>query len=541
MGGSAIAGDVVAALAAPRLRFPGPRLRTPQLPEFCGPHTLVVASSYSGDTVETLGLFEEAVGPRLPDRRHHGGRRARRRAEELGHRTRDRPRGPDAARRVRVPVDGCDRRARGDGDRAPARGRGGRGGRGDDGGDRRGGARRPARRRTRPRSSRSRSASAFPSSGAPTASARSPRRAGSRSSTRTPRCPRSPRRCPSSITTRSRDGRRARGAGFALIALRHPGEDGDVAARFPLSEEIVRGLRCDGPRGVEPRSVRVRPAAHPRAVRRPRLDLPRHRTRRRPVADRGDREPEALAWRRHDRRAKAAVARGRDRRTDRRGGPRADGARAGRRGRPRVGALDRSGHGAGCLGRRGGRDRLRGPPRVPTPTVAGHAGRLWIGSVGARALAIFQGRVHFYEGHGMALASITSRLSAELGARAMVLTAATGALDPEIEAGTLVVLRDHLNLMGENPLHGWRFPDGSPAFVDVSQVYDPELADLALASARARSTARIGRVASATASTSRSPGPRTRRLPRHACCGSSALRSWGCRWSPKPSPPGRSA
>jgi purine-nucleoside phosphorylase len=135
-------------------------------------------------------------------------------------------------------------------------------------------------------------------------------------------------------------------------------------------------------------------------------------------------------------------------------------------------------------------------PGFPPPTVAGHAGRLWIGSVGDRALAVFQGRVHFYEGHGMALASITSRLSAELGARAMVLTAATGALDPEIEAGTLVVLRDHLNLMGENPLQGWRFPDGSPAFVDVSQVYDPDLSDLALASARARldGTDRQGRV-----------------------------------------------
>lgn len=132
----------------------------------------------------------------------------------------------------------------------------------------------------------------------------------------------------------------------------------------------------------------------------------------------------------------------------------------------------------------------------PPPTVAGHAGRLWIGSVGDRTLAIFQGRIHFYEGHGMAMASITSRLSAELGARAMVLTAATGAVDPAIEAGTLVVLRDHLNLMGVNPLNGWRFPDGSPAFVDMSQVYDPELAELALASARAHldGTDRAGRV-----------------------------------------------
>lgn len=124
-------------------------------------------------------------------------------------------------------------------------------------------------------------------------------------------------------------------------------------------------------------------------------------------------------------------------------------------------------------------------PGFPPPTAAGHAGRLWIGEVGDHALAVFQGRIHFYEGHGMAIASITSRLSAELGVRTMVLTCAAGALDPQIAPGTLVVLRDHLNLMGVNPLTGWRFPDGSPAFVDVSEVYDPDLADLALASARA--------------------------------------------------------
>jgi glucose/mannose-6-phosphate isomerase len=61
MGGSAIAGDVIAVLAAPRLRFPIAVVRTPELPEFCGPHTLIVASSYSGDTAETLELFEQAI------------------------------------------------------------------------------------------------------------------------------------------------------------------------------------------------------------------------------------------------------------------------------------------------------------------------------------------------------------------------------------------------------------------------------------------------------------------------------------------------
>ena len=124
-------------------------------------------------------------------------------------------------------------------------------------------------------------------------------------------------------------------------------------------------------------------------------------------------------------------------------------------------------------------------PGFPPPSVLGHAGKLWLGQVGERALAVFQGRIHFHEGHGMAMASITSRVAAELGARAMVLTAAAGALDPTIHPGTLVVLRDHLNMMGVNPLLGWRMPDGSPAFVDVSEVYDTELAERALASARA--------------------------------------------------------
>ena len=135
-------------------------------------------------------------------------------------------------------------------------------------------------------------------------------------------------------------------------------------------------------------------------------------------------------------------------------------------------------------------------PGFPATTVVGHAGRLWLGTVGDRGLAIFQGRIHFYEGHGRALASITSRVAAELGSRAMVLTAATGSVDPDIEAGTLVVLRDHLNLMGQNPLNGWRYPNGSPAFVDISQVYDPELADLALVSVRSdlEGTDRAGRV-----------------------------------------------
>jgi purine-nucleoside phosphorylase len=119
-------------------------------------------------------------------------------------------------------------------------------------------------------------------------------------------------------------------------------------------------------------------------------------------------------------------------------------------------------------------------PGFPPPTVPGHAGKLWLGTIGDRSVAIFQGRIHFYEGHPMPLASMTTRVAHALGARTMVLSAAVGGLDSALEAGSMVVVRDHLNLMGTNPLAGWRYPDGSPAFVDISGVYDAELSDAAL-------------------------------------------------------------
>jgi purine-nucleoside phosphorylase len=126
-------------------------------------------------------------------------------------------------------------------------------------------------------------------------------------------------------------------------------------------------------------------------------------------------------------------------------------------------------------------------PGFPPPTVPGHAGKLWLGEIGGRPVAFFQGRIHFYEGHPMPLASITTRVAAGLGAGTMVLSAAVGGLDPELPAASMVVVRDHINLMGTNPLAGWRYPDGSPAFVDVSAVYDGPLSDAALAILRRRS------------------------------------------------------
>lgn len=124
-------------------------------------------------------------------------------------------------------------------------------------------------------------------------------------------------------------------------------------------------------------------------------------------------------------------------------------------------------------------------PGFPPPGVPGHAGRLILGTLAGVPVAAFSGRVHFYEGHGLDVPALLPRLAHELGARTMVVTAAVGGLEPGVPGGTVVVLRDHLNMMGAAPLRGWRYPDGTPAFINTQHVYDPALADEALARAEA--------------------------------------------------------
>jgi purine-nucleoside phosphorylase len=119
-------------------------------------------------------------------------------------------------------------------------------------------------------------------------------------------------------------------------------------------------------------------------------------------------------------------------------------------------------------------------PGFPAPGVPGHAGTLSIGRLAGVPVAAFSGRVHYYEGHGMDVPARLPRLAHRLGARTMILTAAVGGLEPGVPAGTVVVLRDHLNLMGASPLRGWRYPDGMPAFINAQEVYDRSIADLAI-------------------------------------------------------------
>jgi purine-nucleoside phosphorylase len=118
-------------------------------------------------------------------------------------------------------------------------------------------------------------------------------------------------------------------------------------------------------------------------------------------------------------------------------------------------------------------------PGFPRPTVPGHAGRLVLGELAGVPVAAFRGRIHFYEGNDMPACALPVRLARLLGAGTAILTAATGGIAEGLDTGHLVVGTDHINFMGVSPLRGWRYPDGTPPFVDMVGAYDEKLADLA--------------------------------------------------------------
>lgn len=123
-------------------------------------------------------------------------------------------------------------------------------------------------------------------------------------------------------------------------------------------------------------------------------------------------------------------------------------------------------------------------PGFPRPTVPGHAGRVVLGRLGGVPVVVFRGRIHFYEGNELSICALPIRLARLLGAGSAIVTAATGGIAEGLDTGHLVIGTDHLNFLGQAPLRGWRYPDGSPPFVDMIGTYDARLADLAEAEAR---------------------------------------------------------
>ena len=117
-------------------------------------------------------------------------------------------------------------------------------------------------------------------------------------------------------------------------------------------------------------------------------------------------------------------------------------------------------------------------PGWPISTVEGHSGELVIGKLEGQDVLVMRGRTHFYEGYPMPLLGLPVRVMQSLGAEILIVTNAAGAVDPDFEPGDLMMLTDHLNLLGmagHNPLRGPNLPEFGPRFPDMSQVYDRDL------------------------------------------------------------------
>ena len=114
-------------------------------------------------------------------------------------------------------------------------------------------------------------------------------------------------------------------------------------------------------------------------------------------------------------------------------------------------------------------------PGWPAATAPGHIGRVLLGRLGGRAVVMLQGRFHLYEGNDPGLVVQPMLLFRALGARVVVLTNAAGGLDPSFGPGTLMIMRDHINLTGRNPLIGPNADELGPRFPDMTEAWSPRL------------------------------------------------------------------
>jgi len=124
-------------------------------------------------------------------------------------------------------------------------------------------------------------------------------------------------------------------------------------------------------------------------------------------------------------------------------------------------------------------------PNWPASKVVGHEGRLVIGDVAGRTIAALSGRAHFYEGHDLRTVTFAARAVGMLGVRVLVLTNAAGGINTHFKPGTLMVIDDHINLIGSNPLIGPHDDRLGPRFPDMTEAYSRRLRAIADEAARA--------------------------------------------------------
>jgi purine-nucleoside phosphorylase len=113
-------------------------------------------------------------------------------------------------------------------------------------------------------------------------------------------------------------------------------------------------------------------------------------------------------------------------------------------------------------------------PNFANATGLGHAGKLIVGRWAGVEVVAMQGRLHYYEGHSMKAITFPVRVMQALGARELIMSSAVGGMNPHLDRGDIVVLTDHLNLMGDNPLIGWNDDRLGGRFPDMSEPYSRE-------------------------------------------------------------------
>ncbi|MFD2264070.1 purine-nucleoside phosphorylase [Lacibacterium aquatile] len=123
-------------------------------------------------------------------------------------------------------------------------------------------------------------------------------------------------------------------------------------------------------------------------------------------------------------------------------------------------------------------------PGFPISSVHGHAGTLVLGKLSGTNVAVFKGRVHFYEGHGAGIMSVPVRALKALGAETLMVTNAAGSLRPEVGPGKLMLITDHINMIPGNPLIGANDDAIGPRFLPMAGAYEPDYCE------RMRSTAK---------------------------------------------------
>jgi purine-nucleoside phosphorylase len=122
-------------------------------------------------------------------------------------------------------------------------------------------------------------------------------------------------------------------------------------------------------------------------------------------------------------------------------------------------------------------------PHFPLSTVASHLGRLIFGSLGGKPVVAMQGRFHYYEGYVAKEITFPIRVMAAMGMQTLLISNAAGGLNPLFDAGDLVLISDHINLTGQNPLRGENVEEWGPRFPDMTEPYSRELIELAERSA----------------------------------------------------------